>query len=557
MRLRVLLFAAAVAGIAVAAWSQRAAIAAIDLTSDPGGIVLALGLLAVAPLLQAATFVLGLRATGAPADTVPALRMWARSYLLRYEPSGALGFVHRVAGRRRVGASTAQVLTVSAYEQLAAVVAGTIATLAGFLAAGVDPPVLAIVLFAGALAAAVLARPALAGRWLQRRLHERGIETAAPVRGRTLSLMVALDAAGWVATGLGVWTLVRALDVTGGLDAFLLLGAFALSWLVGVLVPLAPGGLGLRDGALVGALVGAVGAGPATALALVLRLGTFAGELLAAALAELAALALARRVRPVATDPTVGGTELPEPDRRGTVVVVPTYQEAQALPRFVERFAATGLDLLIVDDNSPDGTGALADELAASRPWMHVLHRPGKQGLGVAYRAGFGWCLERGYRVVGQMDCDLSHPPEKLREMLAVLESREADLVLGNRYMPGGGTAGWSATRRALSRVGCAGSRLILGLPYDDLSGGFKLWRASTLATLGLDDMLAAGYAFQVETTQLAYLMGKRIEEVPFVFSERVAGESKMSLAVSLEGIRLMFALRRRARAVRFAATRQ
>jgi dolichol-phosphate mannosyltransferase len=554
MRLRILLAVAAVCGIAVASWSQRAAIAAIDPTSDPGGLALALTLLAVAPLLQAATFVLGLRATGARAAAVPALRMWSRSYLLRYEPSGALGFVHRVTGRRRVGASTAQVLTVSAYEQLAAVVAGTIAALAGFLAAGVDPPVLAVALFGGALAAAVLARPALAGRWLQRRLHARGIETASPLRGRTLGLMVALDATGWVATGLGVWTLVRALDVTGGLDAFLLLGAFALSWLIGVLVPLAPGGLGLRDGALVGALAAAVGAGPATALALVLRLGTFAGELLAAGVAELAALALARRTP---TAPATPPAPLPEPDRRGTVVVVPTYQEAQALPRFVERFAATGLDLLIVDDDSPDGTGALADELAAGRPWMHVLHRPGKQGLGVAYRAGFNWCLAAGYRVIGQMDCDLSHPPEKLREMVAVLEAREADLVLGNRYMRGGGTAGWSATRRALSRVGCAGSKLILGLPFDDLSGGFKLWRAGALADLGLEDMLAAGYAFQVETTQLAYLMGKRIEEVPFVFSERVAGESKMSLAVSLEGIRLMFALRRRARAVRFAATRQ
>src|SRR6476469_9030048 len=258
MRLRILLAVATVAGIALAAWSQRAAVAAIDLTSDPGGIALALGLLAVAPLLQAATFVLGLRATGAPADSVPALRLWSRSYLLRYEPSGALGFVHRVAGRRRVGASTAQVLTVSAYEQLAAVVAGTIATLAGFLAAGVDPPVLAIVLFAGALVAAVLARTERTAGWLPRRLPARGIETAAPLRGRTLARMVGLDAAGWVATGLGVWTLVRALDVTGGLDAFLLLGAFALSWLIGVLVPLAPGGLGLRDGAL----AAAVGAGP-------------------------------------------------------------------------------------------------------------------------------------------------------------------------------------------------------------------------------------------------------------------------------------------------------
>jgi dolichol-phosphate mannosyltransferase len=146
------------------------------------------------------------------------------------------------------------------------------------------------------------------------------------------------------------------------------------------------------------------------------------------------------------------------------------------------------------------------------------------------------------------MDSDLSHPPEKLAEMLAVLDAREADLVLGNRYMPGGGTAGWSKARRVLSRMGCTGSKLVLGLPFDDLSGGFKLWRASTLAELDFDSMLSTGYAFQVETTQLAYLMGKRIEEVPFVFSERIAGESKMTLAVSLEGIRVTFALRRRAR---------
>jgi dolichol-phosphate mannosyltransferase len=179
---------------------------------------------------------------------------------------------------------------------------------------------------------------------------------------------------------------------------------------------------------------------------------------------------------------------------------------------------------------------------------MHVLHRAGKDGLGMAYRAGFAWCLERGYRVIGQMDSDLSHPPEKLAEMLAVLDAREADLVLGNRYMPGGGTAGWSRARRTLSRMGCTGSKLVLGLPFDDLSGGFKLWRASTLADLDFDSMLSTGYAFQVETTQLAYLMGKRIEEVPFVFSERIAGESKMTLAVSLEGIRVTFALRRRAR---------
>ncbi len=230
-----------------------------------------------------------------------------------------------------------------------------------------------------------------------------------------------------------------------------------------------------------------------------------------------------------------------------TIVVVPTYDERESLPLLLERFAPTGMDLLVVDDSSPDGTGALAEALAATRPWMHVLHRAEKDGLGMAYRAGFAWCLERGYAVIGQMDCDLSHPPEKLVEMRAVLLERDAGLVLGSRYLPGGGTDGWSAARRALSRVGCRASRLALGLPFSDLSGGFKLWRADTLRAIDLDEMLSAGYAFQVETTQLAHLAGAHIEEVPFRFSERVGGTSKMTWRISLEGIRVTFALRRHA----------
>ena len=548
-RLRPLLAVTAVLGLAWAAWSQREAIASFDWSVDRWLLALAVALFAVAPLLQGLTFALGLRRVGAGGPGGALARMWARSFLLRYEPSGVVGFAYRVTARERVGASTAQVLTVTGYEQLAVVVAGAAAAMAGFVGAGVDPPLAAIVLFVGALIAAVAARPAFVGGWLHDRLKARGIETAGPLRGRTLALMVALDAAGWIATGLGAWTLARALGATAGLDAFLLLGAFALSWLLGVLVPLAPGGLGLREGALIVSLGAAIGAGPATALALALRLVSFAGELVAIAVAELAALGLGRRAdAPPSPAAVPAAVAVPAAARAGTIVVVPTYCEADALPRFVERFAATGLELLIVDDASPDGTGELADALGADRPWMHVLHRAGKDGLGMAYRAGFAWCLERGYRVIGQMDSDLSHPPEKLAEMLAVLDARKADLVLGNRYMPGGGTAGWSKARRVLSRMGCTGSKLVLGLPFDDLSGGFKLWRASTLAELDFDSMLSAGYAFQVETTQLAYLMGKRIEEVPFVFRERVAGESKMTLAVSLEGIRVTFALRRRAR---------
>jgi dolichol-phosphate mannosyltransferase len=548
----------AVAGLALAVWSQRSALAAFDPAVDRATVLAAVVLFAVAPLLQALTFLIALRRVDAKAPAGETLLIWARSFLLRYEPSGAVGFALRVTERERLGATTAQVLTATGYEQLAAVVGGAVAAVAGFAAAGVDPPLLAVGLCAAALGVAIAVRPAFLGGWVRDRLAARGIATAPLLRGRTLALLVGLNAAGWVATGLGAYTLVRGLGGGGELDAFLLLGAFALSWLLGVLVPLAPGGLGLRDGALVVSLTAAVGAGVATALAVALRLVSFAGELLAIAVGELAGRALRRRARRaagaghahgVARDPDPAPAA-PGPgrnrDRVGTIIVVPTYEEAGALPLFVARFEATGLELLIVDDSSPDGTGELADALAADRPWMHVLHRTTKDGLGMAYRAGFTWALDRGYRVIGQMDADLSHPPERLAEMLAVLDGpAEADLVLANRYMPGGGTRGWSAARRALSRAGCTGSKLVLGLPFGDLSGGFKLWRATTLAEMDFDAMLSAGYAFQVETTQLAYLQGKRIEEVPFVFEERVAGASKMSLAVSLEGIRVTLALRR------------
>jgi len=544
-RLRALLAVLAVAGLAWAGWHQRDAVAAFDWSIAPGTLAAAVLLLAVAPLLQAATFVAGFRALGVPASRRTALRVWARSFLLRYEPSGLVGFAYRVTARDRLGATTPQVLTVTAYEQLAAVLGGAVAAVVGGVVAGARPPWLALVLLGGLLGAAALVRPGTVHGRLERVLRERGV-TLLP--GRVVAAMVGTNVAGWAATGAGVVLLVHGLgaEVDGGL----LVGAFALSWLLGVLVPLAPGGLGLRDGALVAALAASVGVGVATALALALRLVSFAAELVAVGVLEGAVLVADRVVRrrpgaQVAPAPTVRAVRDGDPR---TVVVVPTYDEALTLPAFVERFAATGLDLLVVDDSSPDGTGEIAERLAATRPWMHVLHRREKDGLGMAYRAGFAWCLRQGYAVVGQMDCDLSHPPEKLAEMLSVLHDRDADLVLGNRYAPGGGTAGWSAARRALSRVGCAGSKLVLGLPYDDLSGGFKVWRASCLDDLGLEGMRSAGYAFQVETTQLAHLLGKRIEEVPFVFRERVAGESKMSLAVSVEGVKVTLALRRDAR---------
>src|SRR3954471_2266515 len=289
-RLRALLAVSAVAGLAWAGWSQRDAVSSFDWSIDHGLLALAVALFAVAPLLQGLTFALGLRRIGAGGAASALARVWARSFLLRYEPSGVVGFAYRVSARERVGASTAQVMAVTGYEQLAVVVAGAAAAVAGFLAAGVHPPVLAVGLRTAALVAAVAARPRFVGGWLHDRLKARGIETAGPLRGRTLALMVGLGAVGWVATGLGAWALARALGATAGLDAFLVLGAFALSWLLGVLVPLAPGGLGLREGSLIVTLGAAIGVGPATALALALRLVSFAGELVAIAIAELAAL---------------------------------------------------------------------------------------------------------------------------------------------------------------------------------------------------------------------------------------------------------------------------
>ena len=549
---------ALVVGLTLTLLSNREAIAAVQWTLDPWTLAGAIALLAVAPLLQALTLRIALRRLGAQAAPAQTLRIWARSFLLRYEPSGAVGFAYRVRERERLGATTPQVLTASGYEQLAAVVAGVVAAVAGFALAGVDPPLAAVIALAVLGGAALALRPAWLGDRLARWAARRGIAVAGPLRQRTLALMVAIDLAGWVATAAGVALLAGGLLGAAAPNAFVLLGAFALSWVAGVLLPLLPAGIGPRDAVLVVGLAGITGAAAAASLALALRVVSFAAELVAAGVAELGALAIARRGRahaspaaaPRVLDPRERPATQPAPDPR-TIVVVPTYDEREALPLFVERFAPTGLDLLIVDDSSPDGTGELADALAAERPWMHVLHRAEKDGLGMAYRAGFAWCLQRGYEVVGQMDCDLSHPPEKLAEMRRVLVERDAGLVLASRYEPGGGTDGWSRTRLALSRIGCHASRLALGLPYSDLSGGFKLWRAGCLAAIDMDELLSAGYAFQVETTQLAHLHGARIEEVPFVFSERVAGASKMTLRISLEGIRVTFALRRHHRARR------
>ncbi len=218
-------------------------------------------------------------------------------------------------------------------------------------------------------------------------------------------------------------------------------------------------------------------------------------------------------------------------------MVIPTYNEAGNLPRLVEQLLALPLPLhiLVVDDNSPDGTGEVAETLRAQHPdRIDVMHRSRKEGLGPAYRAGFRYALEKGAEVIGQMDADLSHPPERLPAMYQALE--DADVVLGSRYVPGGGLdPSWPLRRRMLSKGGNLYARFILGLPIRDVTGGYRLWRRQVMAALPLDQIRSTGYVFQIEMIYLAYRLGFRIREVPIFFRERSWGESKLSFAVQRE----------------------
>ena len=226
------------------------------------------------------------------------------------------------------------------------------------------------------------------------------------------------------------------------------------------------------------------------------------------------------------------------------IVVVPTYQERDALPAFLAEFERTGFEALVVDDNSPDGTGEWAESFARDHPWLHVFRRPGKEGLASAYRAGFGWCLEQDYDVVGQMDCDLSHPPSALPALAAALE-RGADVAIGSRFTRGGRTVGWPWWRKAQSYAATVPARLLLRLPVADLTGGFKLWRADALRRIDVASPISGGYVFQIETTYRAFRARLRVVEVPIVFAERASGESKMSAAIKREGVAVVLRLAR------------
>ena len=219
------------------------------------------------------------------------------------------------------------------------------------------------------------------------------------------------------------------------------------------------------------------------------------------------------------------------------LVIIPTFNEIDTVRPIVTRVRTSvpEADILIVDDNSPDGTGALADELAQADSQIHVMHRVGKEGLGAAYLAGFGWALQEHFDVIVEMDADGSHQPEQLPLLLDAL--RDADLVLGSRWVQGGSVENWSKGRELLSRGGSLYSRLMLGLPVRDATGGFRAFRAETLRRLDLHQVASQGYCFQVDLAWRASQRDLRVREVPITFVERTAGTSKMSKGIVVEAL--------------------
>ena len=225
-----------------------------------------------------------------------------------------------------------------------------------------------------------------------------------------------------------------------------------------------------------------------------------------------------------------------------TVVVIPTYDERENVAAMAKAVLAQdeSLELLFVDDNSPDGTGDEIERLAANCPRIHCLHRLHKEGLGRAYVAGFGKALEMGAGRIVQMDCDLSHDPKDIPRLLA----EDADLVIGSRYVRGGKTPGWPIRRRLISRAGGIFIRAVTGIPLRDPTGGFKCWRASALKAVDFETVESAGYSFQLEMNHRAWKSGLSIREIPIVFSDRVEGYSKITAGIAAESVRIALRLR-------------
>jgi dolichol-phosphate mannosyltransferase len=217
------------------------------------------------------------------------------------------------------------------------------------------------------------------------------------------------------------------------------------------------------------------------------------------------------------------------------LIVIPTYNEAENLDPLVSAILAQncGFDILVVDDNSPDGTGEIADRLAAELPAVHAIHRPGKMGLGTAYVAGFSWALAREYEYVLEMDCDFSHHPRYLPQFLKEITS--ADLVIGSRYVKGGGTQNWGALRKLISGGGNTFARVMLGLKTRDCTGGFRCYRREMLQRVPWQEMQLKGYAFQVGSVYYVERLGGKVSEFPIIFEDRRVGQSKMSFRIVIE----------------------
>ena len=230
----------------------------------------------------------------------------------------------------------------------------------------------------------------------------------------------------------------------------------------------------------------------------------------------------------------------------GVWVILPTYNEAENVRPITAAILGSlpAATVLVVDDGSPDGTGRIADELAAADPRIKVRHRAAKQGLGRAYLDGFGVALDGGATIIAQMDADFSHDPAALPGLVGPIQDDTADLVIGSRYTRGGGVVDWGFGRRLLSRGGSLFARTVLGLGPSDLTGGFKAWRASTLAAVPFDGVHAGGYVFQIEMTYRASRAGARIREVPITFRDRTVGQSKMSRRIIVEALVVVVQLR-------------
>jgi dolichol-phosphate mannosyltransferase len=230
-----------------------------------------------------------------------------------------------------------------------------------------------------------------------------------------------------------------------------------------------------------------------------------------------------------------------------TLIVIPTYNERDGVAAIIDgvRASVPSAHILIVDDNSPDGTGQIADEIASRNPQVRVKHRPGKQGLGPAYIDAFQQALQEGWQRIVQMDADFSHDPKDIPRMLVALDTG-AGLVIGSRYVPGGGTVNWGLRRRLVSRGGSLYARTILGVKIRDLTGGFKAWTADTLQAVSLGDVGAKGYGFQIEMTYRALGAGARVVEIPIQFVDRRLGQSKMSGTIFAEALTIVWRLRSR-----------